>query len=222
MKPLSSNVGKQASVPSKHRHLCLLSTRLSVPLSHPRWTSHFLRSGFENEVTKWLEAPLALVVSGLRATGNPGISWNWMGTSCLLAGWSTYPVQLPQICSDEDWIVMGDSLVPRSLLMGLVGINPGHLSEPRCCRGNCQIMSFLLDWKRDGKPQNLEAEGQGNLQWEIYYNTTKFIIFEVSDQDLVWPLIYSESLGRGAMKCTFCQKRMSWMPKKMSALPFWL
>lgn len=47
----------------------------------------FLKFSFENQVTKWLEAPLSLAASGSVPVENPGIHWNWMGhqkSACLI------------------------------------------------------------------------------------------------------------------------------------------
>lgn len=94
---------------------------------------------------------------------------------------------------------------PRSLLMRWVRINQGHLSESQCFKGDCQIMNFLLDWKKGWETTTPKSWGsEESLMRKLL---TNLIALEVSYQDLVWPPIYSESLGKVAIKYDFCQKR---------------
>lgn len=90
---------------------------------------------------------------------------------CLLTGWSWLPQSssLKGFGSDEEWVIMGDRLVLRFLLIGLVGINPGSPSRTTMCQRklpNDELPVGLEKEMGDNKIQ--ELGGWRKLQGESY------------------------------------------------------
>lgn len=175
-----------------NKHECLITTRYCAPefQSQIWWTSQFLGPSFEDEVTKWLQTPLGLVVSGLRANriSRHLPKTKWVPEACLsdttLCGPSCLSSSiLKEFSSDEKWIIMGDRLAPMSSMIGLVGINPGSPSKTTMFHRNFPNNELLIGLEKgmkDYKIQKLRVRGSINKKAAIIWN--KFISVALSSR----------------------------------------
>lgn len=143
------------------------------------------------------EAPLGLAACGLSANRKSGRLLKLNGHQmpaclippCLLPGWSWLPQSSSLIGfgSNEEWVIMGDRLVLRSLLIGLVGINPGSPSRTTMCQRklpNDELPVGLEKETGDNKIQKLRVgESFSEKSYSISQNTPEMWMRESNIMD---------------------------------------